>query len=116
MVEIFVIIIVLAGLVILPWLGQIAPDLLLVAISILLNLINLAMTAINCVQAWRRDARFLSAGVLGAVQAGVGFALLAAFGLTLGSRIETWLSGVPFVIGGFIVLIAHTVAITAAKK
>ncbi|MBC2600650.1 hypothetical protein [Puniceicoccus vermicola] len=104
MIEILVIIIVLGAALLLPWISQWDPELLLLLITGILNLINLGMTIINIVQAIRKDPRFLNSGILGSVQLLIGCALLLAFLLTLGPRIETWLCGAPYMFGGIVVL------------
>lgn len=105
MIEILLIVLVLGLALFLPWTQKWDSALLLSGVTALLNLMNLAMTAINWRQARRRDPRFLDARTLGLVQIAVGATLLALFLPTLGNRPETWLAGVPFVGGGLLVLL-----------
>lgn len=105
MIEIIVIALVVAAAILLPWVSQWDPELLLLAVATALNLINLAMTIINLLQAHRRNPRFLDAWFLGAVQIAVGIALVALFRSTLGDRPETWWTSLPFLASGFLVLL-----------
>lgn len=103
--EIVVIILVLALGLLLPWISGWDPEILLWTVTVVLNLMNLGMTAINWIQARRRDPRFLDAWLLGLVQIAVGLALLGVFLPTLGARPETWWAGIPFLAGGSLVLL-----------
>ncbi|MEM0966700.1 MAG: hypothetical protein AAGJ81_11175 [Verrucomicrobiota bacterium] len=105
MVEILLILAVVGVALLFPWIGGWEPELLLAVVTGVINLINLAMTAVNLIQAHRQDPRFMRAEVLGSVQILIGVSLLGVFIPTLGERAETWLCGVPFLIGGVIVLV-----------
>ncbi len=103
--EILLILLVLGVGLLLRWMAQWDPGLLLWVVTVTLVVLNFGMTFINWIQSIRRDARFLDAWILGLVQIGVGTGLLAVFLPTLGDRPETWLAGTPFIAGGAVVLI-----------
>jgi hypothetical protein len=116
MIEILLILLLVAGILLFPLLQQIDPWIVLIVIVIILNLINAGMTVINAIQACRQDPRFLSAGYLGLIQVLVGIALLVTFSLTLGQRLETGLSGGPFLLGGMGVMILFLVRTIHRKR
>lgn len=98
--ELLLILVVLGAVLLLPWIGSWDPEVLLWVITAALVVINLGMTVINLIQAWRQDPRFLNGGLLGLVQMLLGIALLSAFLPTIGNRTESWLVGFPFIAGG----------------
>lgn len=93
------------GLVFWAWLQTLDPSATLWAVAGLLNLINLAMTGINLSQAWTRDRRFLRPEALGVIQLVTGLVLLAIFALTLGGHPAGGAIGLPFAVGGVLVLV-----------
>lgn len=112
MIEILLILLIIAAALLLPWIGGWDPELLLLVISVILNLINLAMTVINIFQSLRKDPRFLNGALLGGVQVLIGLGLLALFRFTLGGRPETWACSLPFIAGGTIALLSYFVGKT----
>lgn len=60
---------------------NLGPDALLRLVLVLLALVCAGMTAINLIQAWKANPRFLSARALGWIQIGTGTALATFFRL-----------------------------------
>ena len=104
MIQLLLVILMVGAVLLVPWIQGWDPEMLLAVISVILNLINVGMTVINCIQARRQDPRFLKAWVLGWVQLAIGASLLVVFSLTIGARPETWASSFPFLAGGAVVL------------
>ena len=85
------------------------PRITLLVVLAALTLINLAMTAISSVQAWRADPRFLSGTWLGLLQLFVGLGLAAVF-IGIADGFNPLSAGVAgaFVVGGLVVLAVRT--------
>ncbi|MCC5788293.1 MAG: hypothetical protein JJT75_01570 [Opitutales bacterium] len=98
-------------------LKAIDPRWLLFAVMGLLWIINLVMTVISVIQAWRRDPRFLSGFGLGIIQVGVGLALIFGITAAIGRRVSLaeWV-GFPFVAGGLIVLMVSAIGFLKSRK
>ncbi|MCH8475052.1 MAG: hypothetical protein LAT55_07485 [Opitutales bacterium] len=93
------------------------PRLLLFTVMGLLWVINLVMTVISIIQAWRRNPRYLSGFGLGAIQVAVGLALIFGISAAIGRRVSLaeWV-GFPFVVGGCMVLLVAVIGFLKKRK
>lgn len=98
------------------FLKAIDPRLLLYGVIGLLWAINLVMTIVSIIQAWRRDPRYLSGVSLGLIQIGIGLALVYGISAAIGRRVSLadWV-GMPFVAGGGVVLFAALLGLVKTR-
>lgn len=85
---------------------NLGPGALLSLVLALLGLVCAGMTAINLIQAWKANPRFLSGRALGWIQIGTGTALATVFRL-LGQEPGSLpiLVGLAYIAGGCLVLL-----------
>lgn len=100
--EIRIFILVLLAVGGLAWFRTLPPDLVFIFLIAAIELINVGMTVINCIQARHRDPRFLAPGILATVQILTGLGLFPLILLATGIAWMAAVITVPFVIGGLI--------------
>lgn len=113
--ELAVVLVLIAVVAVFAWMRTMDAAMTVWIVIGLLNLINLAVTYINLWQAWNRDRRFLSPWWLGLISCLVGAVMLAVFGLLMGSASFALWTGLPYLAGGLVVLVA-TAVFTALGK
>ena len=113
--ELVLVALIIGSLIVLSVVGQLLPPRwVVIGVLIGLNAINFFIVIINVIQAIKRDQRFLHSGYLGLITLGVGIVLLGILGVIWGLDMVTYLASVPFIVGGFVTLIA--VAIVSLSK
>lgn len=102
MYEIRILLLILALVAGLAWMRTWPPDVVFILVFGVIQLINLGMTVINCIQAHRRDPRFLQPGLLALVQTTTGALLYPFIHMKTASPLIAVAVAGPFVGGGIL--------------